>query len=390
MPQDKVKRIHLIYGIVASVLIVALGVVMIIACRDIYTSGPRPYTRAAIGGKLQDMAALLVLNLVAIVGGIVLNIALPLPRSKTKAIRDELVTMQKLAAKAGTPSEPQKQYIEREQRMRWYSRVLTAGFFGGLMAKPAFYLLDKSHFPAADPTAEIMAAAIIALPPVIIGLLGCFICSLLTKRSILKETEIYKQIIASGNKVTPKPNTDSIIVNKRNIVSCIILSFITFGIYYIYWKYLLIKNSRMLKNDKTDSFGELFCFAFIPFYSYFWWITRGKSTREILTSQGYSVNTNEVIFLILAIFGLEIVSMSIMQSDFNTLSDVYSDRNTLKSNDNYRQSHDTTDKAVLLKTVRFAVLMVALVFIVVGIFNGSANDVLTKAIKICTECIGLG
>ena len=390
MPQDKVKRIHLIYGIVASVLIVALGVVLIIACRDIYTSGPRPYTRAAIGGKLQDMTALLVLNLVAIVGGIVLNITLPLPRSKTKAIRDELVTMQKLAAKAGTPSEPQKQYIEREQRMRWYSRVLTAGFFGGLMAKPAFYLLDKSHFPAADPTAEIMAAAIIALPPVIIGLLGCFICSLLTKRSILKETEIYKQIIASGNKVTPKPNTDSIIVNKRNIVSCIILSFITFGIYYIYWKYLLIKNSRMLKNDKTDSFGELFCFAFIPFYSYFWWITRGKSTREILTSQGYSVNTNEVIFLILAIFGLEIVSMSIMQSDFNTLSDVYSDRNTLKSNDDYRQSHDTTDKAVLLKTVRFAVLMVALVFIVVGIFNGSANDVLTKAIKICTECIGLG
>lgn len=390
MPQDKVKRIHLIYGIVASVLIVALGVVLIIACRDIYTSGPRPYTRATIGGKLQDMTALLVLNLVAIVGGIVLNIALPLPRAKTKAVRDEMVTMQKLAAKAGTPSEPQKQYIEREQRMRWYSRVLTAGFFGGLMAKPAFYLLDKSHFPAADPTAEIMAAAIIALPPVIIGLLGCFICSLLTKRSILKETEIYKQIIASGNKVTPKPNTDSIIVNKRNIVSCIILSFITFGIYYIYWKCLLIKNSRMLKNDKTDSFGELFCFAFIPFYSYFWWITRGKSTREILTSQGYSVNTNEVIFLILAIFGLEIVSMSIMQSDFNTLSDVYSDRNTLKSNDNYRQSHDTTDKAVLLKTVRFAVLMVALVFIVVGIFNGSANDVLTKAIKICTECIGLG
>ena len=257
MPQDKVKRIHLIYGIVASVLIVALGVVLIIACRDIYTSGPRPYTRAAIGAKLVDMAPLLILNLIAIIGGIALTITLPLPRAKTKAVRDEMVTMQKLAAKAGTPSEPQKQYIEREQRMRWYSRVLTAGFFGGLMAKPAFYLLDKSHFPAADPTAEIMAAAIIALPPVIIGLLGCFICSLLTKRSILKETEIYKQIIASGNKVTPAPASD-------------------------------------------------------------------------------------------------------------------------------------TSKPVLLKTVRFAVLMVALVFIVVGIFNGSANDVLTKAIKICTECIGLG
>ena len=390
MPQDKVKKLHLIYGIIATALILALGVALIIACRDIYTSGPRPYTRAAIGGKLQDMAVLLWANLFAIIAGIVLNITLPLPRAKTKAVRDELITMQKLAAKAGTPSLPQQQYLEREQRNRWMYRVVTAGVFGGLLSRPAFYLLDKANFPAVDPTAEIMAAALIVLPPAIIGLLGCYVCSLLTKRSIIKETEIYKQIIAEGNKATPNPDTNLIIIDKRGIVSCIILSFFTFGIYYIYWKYLLIKNSRMLKNDHSDTFGELICFAFVPFYSYFWWITRGKRTKEILTSQGYSVNSNEVIFLILAIFGLEIVSMSIMQSDFNGLSDEYSDRRTLKSSGSYRQSYESTDKAVLLKTVRFVILAVALAFIVVGIFNGSANDVLTKAIKICTECIGLG
>jgi len=257
MPQDKVKRIHLIYGIIASVLIIALGVALIVACRGIYTSGPRPYTRAAIGGKLKDMAVLLILNLSAIIGGIVLNIALPLPHVKTKAVRDELITMKKLAAKAGTPNDAQKQYLDREQRNRWLYRVLTAGFFGGLMGRPAFYLLNRANFPAVDPTAEIMAAAVIVLPPALIGLLFCYICSELTKKSILKETELYKQIIAEGNKAAP-------------------------------------------------------------------------------------------------------------------------------------QATANTDKPVLLKTVRFAILAVALVFIVVGIFNGSADDVLTKAIKICTECIGLG
>ena len=40
--------------------------------------------------------------------------------------------------------------------------------------------------------------------------------------------------------------------------------------------------------------------------------------------------------------------------------------------------------------VRLAVLVLAIVFIVVGIFNGSMSDVLIKASKICTECIGLG
>ena len=49
-----------------------------------------------------------------------------------------------------------------------------------------------------------------------------------------------------------------------------------------------------------------------------------------------------------------------------------------------------TSKPTVLKTVRFAIFAVALAFIVIGIFNGSADDVLKKAIVICTECIGLG
>lgn len=40
--------------------------------------------------------------------------------------------------------------------------------------------------------------------------------------------------------------------------------------------------------------------------------------------------------------------------------------------------------------VQAALLAAAAVFILLGVFNGSALDVLTKAIKICTECIGLG
>ena len=45
-------------------------------------------------------------------------------------------------------------------------------------------------------------------------------------------------------------------------------------------------------------------------------------------------------------------------------------------------------KAVLY--TRIAVAVVSLVFIVLGILNGGMADVLSKAIHICTECIGLG
>ena len=257
MSQDKAKMIHLIYGIIVSVLIVALGITMMIACWDIYTSGEHPFSRASIGAKLKDMSILLWLNLGAIVGGIILNICLPLQRPKTKAVRDELVLMKKLAAKAGNPTPEQKTAIEKLQRKRWLSPVITGGIFGGLMARPAVYILNRGNFPGADPTGEIKAAALILAAPAIIGLLLCFFCSVFVKKLILKETEIYKQIISSGNKFASVPAAD-------------------------------------------------------------------------------------------------------------------------------------TQKPVLIKTVRFIGFAVAIAFIVVGCFNGSARDVLSKAIKICTECIGLG
>lgn len=40
--------------------------------------------------------------------------------------------------------------------------------------------------------------------------------------------------------------------------------------------------------------------------------------------------------------------------------------------------------------IRIAIATVAVIFIVLGVLNGGARDVLYKAVMICTECIGLG
>ena len=40
--------------------------------------------------------------------------------------------------------------------------------------------------------------------------------------------------------------------------------------------------------------------------------------------------------------------------------------------------------------IQAVILAAAIVFIIAGVFNGSARDVLYKAITICTECVGLG
>ena len=53
--------------------------------------------------------------------------------------------------------------------------------------------------------------------------------------------------------------------------------------------------------------------------------------------------------------------------------------------------HSTPEAAVRRRILLRRVLMAAaVVFIILGVMNGSMKDVLVKAIKICTECVGLG
>lgn len=42
------------------------------------------------------------------------------------------------------------------------------------------------------------------------------------------------------------------------------------------------------------------------------------------------------------------------------------------------------------KTLRIILLIAAVCLLAAGVFNGSAKDVLVKAVNVCAECIGLG
>ncbi|MBQ7416421.1 MAG: hypothetical protein IJW14_05250 [Oscillospiraceae bacterium] len=256
MTQDKIKKIHLIYGCITALIVIAFGVAMMVSCLDIYNSGPRPYSRESIGAKLSEMAVLIWLSAGAVVGGVVLSILLPADKEKTKAVRDEQITMQKLAAKAGTPTDTEAASIRKEKTLRKVFPAVTAVLFAALLIYPGIYLFNTNNFSGVDPTAEILAASLIVMPAAVIGLALCYLCTVLTSASLKRETAIYKQIIAER---------------------------------------------------KAQPVAE-----------------------------------------------------------------------------------EVNEKPMPINIIRWAVFGVAVVFIVIGIFNGSAQDVLTKAVKICTECIGLG
>lgn len=60
----------------------------------------------------------------------------------------------------------------------------------------------------------------------------------------------------------------------------------------------------------------------------------------------------------------------------------------LKDKTNYPKYNGENDKKENL--LRLTILFLAVFFVVYGLITGGTADVLTKAINICTECIGLG
>lgn len=54
------------------------------------------------------------------------------------------------------------------------------------------------------------------------------------------------------------------------------------------------------------------------------------------------------------------------------------------------ENEPKSNRFAIILAARITVFAVAAVFIAIGIINGGMADVLSKAVKICTECIGLG
>ena len=109
----------------------------------------------------------------------------------------------------------------------------------------------------------------------------------------------------------------------RSIVLCIIFSFISFGFYYLYWIYKLAEGWNDLaeyqgKRPGTSP-GLVILFSIITFgiYMMYYWFKMSKIAAEIQDNNGYYLEDNSLVCLLLAIFGLGIVSAAILQNEFN-------------------------------------------------------------------------
>lgn len=111
-------------------------------------------------------------------------------------------------------------------------------------------------------------------------------------------------------------------IKEKNIVTCIILSIITCGIYGIVWFINMTDDAAYANEDRDFSGGKAFLFSIITcgIYGLYWNYKMGKELYEAKEKKGMRASDNSVLYLILAILGLGIVNYCLIQSDLNDLA----------------------------------------------------------------------
>lgn len=111
-------------------------------------------------------------------------------------------------------------------------------------------------------------------------------------------------------------------VKERSIVVCILLSIVTCGIYGIYWFICLTDEANAAAGEQGTSGVMALIFSLITcgIYGLYWMYKQGERIDNAKTKRGMAGGSNGVLYLILAIFGLGIISYALMQNELNKLA----------------------------------------------------------------------
>ena len=104
-------------------------------------------------------------------------------------------------------------------------------------------------------------------------------------------------------------------IQERNIVTCIILSIITCGIYGIYWEICLVNDLNVAADTPNDTSGGM------VFYLLYWMYKAGEKVQAAQAKRGLPSDANSgILYLVLSLVGFSIVSYCLIQNELNKMA----------------------------------------------------------------------
>ncbi|MCL2616261.1 MAG: DUF4234 domain-containing protein [Defluviitaleaceae bacterium] len=111
---------------------------------------------------------------------------------------------------------------------------------------------------------------------------------------------------------------DELEVRRRNIVLCILFSFITCGLYMFYWTYVVSRDTRILAGESPEGAGldVLFDFLTCGIFGFIVMYKCAKRMYEVDYRNNGRASDDSTLVTILYFF-VAVVSLGILQSKIN-------------------------------------------------------------------------
>lgn len=113
-------------------------------------------------------------------------------------------------------------------------------------------------------------------------------------------------------------------IQNRNIALCVVLSIVTCGIYGIYWLICMVNDLNTACGTPDDTSGGIvFLLGLVTcsIYLIYWFYKAGEKVNVVRQRNGASTdNSAGLLYMILCFFGLQIVSVCLIQSELNNVA----------------------------------------------------------------------
>ena len=207
MSMKKLQLIHTVCGILVSVTLIAAAICLINASNAIYNSGDKPYTPESISAEYAKIAIPLWIADFAVLVGIIINVALPLPKTKEKSEKDPFVKLRIMQKKLGNGYHHDG--IEHQHKVRRIARIVCALLCTIAFVPSVVVLCDYDSFTVANLTPALLRVVYALLGGSAASATFLLVLSVVERKSAVKEIKWTKVALNECDKSEKITVTDS-------------------------------------------------------------------------------------------------------------------------------------------------------------------------------------
>ena len=204
MSKKTLQSIRLIYGIVLSLMLIATGILLMIACVNIYKIGNRPFTVANISKAFAKIAIPVWSTVALAVIGLIAMPFWPDEKRHVKAIKEKKSTLALLQKKLNVDACDQNTLalIKKEQKTHTVLQISAIAIVCAVAIPAVIYAFNFNNY-SADYNASVIAACLWILPCSFVAMGVAIAFMYLENASVERQIGYVKSAIAQSKTVSP-------------------------------------------------------------------------------------------------------------------------------------------------------------------------------------------